>query len=236
MLSKTNYQYVTRWAKKIKAIKLLGGSCVDCGNDEIVHLCFHHDSDDLKDGTITKFLNKRWSLLQKELNKCVLLCNNCHLIRHYSDTSSRCSVLKNKLINIYGSNRCQECRYDGRITATLSFHHIDGVNKDFALGSSFRIGDNWIQKVVNELDKCELLCENCHRMKHIDMEKYNRFQDLIKNKVLTYKEQTIPVNQEIVIRMYNEGARQVDISRRLGYAKSTISRIIKIYKENVKSS
>jgi transcription elongation factor Elf1 len=57
------------------------GNCVLCGEKEISCLDFHHLSD--KDMEIARLIN-RGSLirLKKEIEKCVLLCANCHRKLH----------------------------------------------------------------------------------------------------------------------------------------------------------
>jgi hypothetical protein len=57
------------------------GSCVVCGEKEIFCLDFHHLFD--KDMEIARLVN-RGSLirLKKEIEKCVLLCANCHRKLH----------------------------------------------------------------------------------------------------------------------------------------------------------
>mgnify|MGYP005855513707 CR=1 FL=1 len=46
----------------------------------------------------------------------------------------------------------------------LDFHHLDPQKKDFNLGIAI-IQWKW-EKVKPELDKCILLCANCHRELH----------------------------------------------------------------------
>jgi hypothetical protein len=71
---------------KRKAVEYLGGRCVDCGlqTDIIAVYDFHHKDMDEKAGIISDFLTvkKSWKAIQEELDKCVLLCANCHRIRH----------------------------------------------------------------------------------------------------------------------------------------------------------
>lgn len=46
--------------------------------------------------------------------------------------------------------------------ATLDFHHKDPLVKDFSLSNY-----NWgIERVKKEIEKCEILCSNCHRKLH----------------------------------------------------------------------
>ena len=66
----------------------------------------------------------------------------------------------------YKGGRCQVCRYD-RCAEALEFHHLDPTKKDFGI-SSKGYARSW-EKVRNEVDKCLLLCANCHREFHAGM-------------------------------------------------------------------
>ena len=59
--------------------------------------------------------------------------------------------------------RCEICGYD-RCLEALEFHHLDSQNKDFGI-SDKGYTRSW-QKVREELDKCIMLCSNCHREVH----------------------------------------------------------------------
>lgn len=76
---------IRRYRTKLAAIKLLGGICIDCGwQGNQAAFQFHHTGHDKKDFTIGNVANKKWEIIKKELDKCVLLCANCHAIRHSS--------------------------------------------------------------------------------------------------------------------------------------------------------
>ncbi len=63
----------------------------------------------------------------------------------------------------YKGGKCQICGYDKCIRA-LDFHHRDPEKKDFGL-SAKGYTRSW-DSVKTELDKCILLCSNCHREVH----------------------------------------------------------------------
>jgi 5-methylcytosine-specific restriction endonuclease McrA len=63
----------------------------------------------------------------------------------------------------YKGGRCQKCGYDFCVDA-LEFHHSDSSEKDFSI-SEKGYTRSW-SKVREELDKCILLCANCHREVH----------------------------------------------------------------------
>lgn len=68
---------------KIRAIEELGGSCKRCGyNKRPEALEFHHKDPDEKDFGIGGSYNLSWKRIIKELQKCILLCANCHAEIH----------------------------------------------------------------------------------------------------------------------------------------------------------
>lgn len=63
----------------------------------------------------------------------------------------------------YGGGRCQICGYKKSIYA-LIFHHRDPREKDFGL-SDRGLTRSW-ERIQRELEKCILLCANCHAEVH----------------------------------------------------------------------
>jgi 5-methylcytosine-specific restriction endonuclease McrA len=63
----------------------------------------------------------------------------------------------------YKGGKCSNCDYDNYIGA-LEFHHIDPSDKDFS-PSQCKL-TKFSNKIKKELDKCILLCSNCHREEH----------------------------------------------------------------------
>ncbi len=65
----------------------------------------------------------------------------------------------------YKGGKCAYCGYN-RCSDALEFHHIDSRQKD----KMFRNLRYWgWERTKKELEKCLLLCSNCHREKHSDM-------------------------------------------------------------------
>jgi predicted HNH restriction endonuclease len=72
-----------RQSHKNRAVELLGGKCSNCGyNTYIGALEFHHTDPTKKDMTIAGS-GKKWETIKKEVEKCILLCANCHRELHY---------------------------------------------------------------------------------------------------------------------------------------------------------
>jgi len=63
----------------------------------------------------------------------------------------------------YKGGKCEICGYNKCIDA-LEFHHINPEEKDFGIASKGYVR-SW-EKVKKELDKCMLVCANCHREIH----------------------------------------------------------------------
>lgn len=72
--------------KKKKAVELMGGKCFDCGNSfpDCVY-DFHHLDPKEKDLNPSAAIKLSEERMMQELNKCVMLCSNCHRIRHFGD-------------------------------------------------------------------------------------------------------------------------------------------------------
>lgn len=67
---------------KKKSIEYKGGCCQHCGYFRYEGaLEFHHKDPNVKEFNICSD-NKRWDRLVKELDKCLLLCSNCHREEH----------------------------------------------------------------------------------------------------------------------------------------------------------
>lgn len=65
---------------KQRAIEYKGGSCVYCNYNKCASaLEFHHTDPSQKDFGISKSgITRSWSTVQDELDKCILVCSNCH--------------------------------------------------------------------------------------------------------------------------------------------------------------
>jgi hypothetical protein len=86
----TNAQSVARArAAKVQAIAYLGGKCLDCGLVSPVPQVydFHHLDPAKKDIKLSSLSNRGFEAMIPELDKCVLLCSNCHRIRHATNPS-----------------------------------------------------------------------------------------------------------------------------------------------------
>lgn len=118
----------------------------------------------------------------KDYDKPIRKREKCYICspyrnRHTNKTPEEIAVSKAKMVESvqrrrrkvkqmaleYKGEKCVKCGYDKCIDA-LEFHHIDDKTKDFGIGSK-GYTRSW-ESIKNELDKCILLCANCHREEH----------------------------------------------------------------------
>ncbi len=98
---------------------------------------------------LTKF-TKKGKTLQAYCNSCL-----------YTYQINRWKERKAKAV-AYKGGKCSICGYS-KTLAALEFHHIEPKTKLFAW-NKLRLRP-W-HEVINELDKCTLMCSNCHAELH----------------------------------------------------------------------
>jgi len=92
---------------------------------------------------------------KKNSSTYCIKCTNSH-------TLERVQNLKMQMVE-YKGGCCQICGYD-KYQGALEFHHLDPSKKDFNL-SKLKVR-KFGELVKNELDKCVMICSNCHREVH----------------------------------------------------------------------
>ena len=68
-----------------------------------------------------------------------------------------------ELLVEYKGGKCEICGYN-RCVEALEFHHINPNEKDFGIGQKGYTRS--FEKNKEEVDKCILVCANCHREIH----------------------------------------------------------------------
>jgi len=84
----------------------------------------------------------------------------CKTCRNLEDIQRR-KKYKKEALNYFG-NKCTKCGYN-KCDAALEFHHPNKDEKSLEYASMKNW--SWIRK-KSELEKCILLCANCHREEH----------------------------------------------------------------------
>jgi predicted transcriptional regulator len=102
--------------------------------------------------------------LRKEReNELTGYCKSCNS----KDVIERMQTTKHILVELKGG-KCQLCSFSEYIGA-LEFHHIDPKTKDKGMSRLIRGKIN--QKIIDEVNKCVLVCSNCHKMIHANLKK-----------------------------------------------------------------
>ena len=82
LYNKTRKSYAKNWLKEYKQTL----SCIQCGFDDSRALVFHHREPNTKSFTIGDNIGRRSQKnMINEINKCDVLCANCHSIHHYEE-------------------------------------------------------------------------------------------------------------------------------------------------------
>lgn len=118
--------------------------CVKCGKEETNPYI-------VKSG-------KRKGKIQSYCRKC----NGKNVVERQREFKRKCIEYKGGKCSICGYSKCQ---------AALDFHHLDPLEKDFNV-SKYR-QTSWNKRkdsILSELDKCILVCKNCHSEIHFNVE------------------------------------------------------------------
>ena len=159
---------------KLLAIEYKGNKCACCGyNKNYSGLEFHHLNPNEKDYGLSKIRSMTLKPKHvKELDKCILLCSNCHQEEHYhinqliekpSKQTVKGRKVRDKLIQLKGG-KCEICNYN-KCNSSLCFHHIDESTKLFQIDNRVCNGYKY-ERLLEEVSKCQLLCHNCHMELH----------------------------------------------------------------------
>lgn len=92
--------------------------------------------------------------------------NHRNQTSRYKSKVIRGHLLKKKIIDINGGS-CSDCEleYNGKNACVFQLHHIDPDKKEFVINTRTLINYS-LEKIKLELIKCELLCANCHFIRH----------------------------------------------------------------------
>jgi len=125
------------------------GNCKNCNKN--ISTKFKFCSQECREEHMNQFekQNKTYEDIRKTNNKSV---------------ASYRRNMKTKAIE-YKGGRCMVCGYN-KCEGVLSFHHLNPKEKDFKISSGNTV--SW-ERLKPELDKCVMLCMNCHTEVHAGM-------------------------------------------------------------------
>ena len=142
-----------------------GKPCADCGGLFAPYIMEYDHVRGEKRFAIGRMTNHRQSRVLEEIDKCDLVCCNCHRVRTQyrkgASTLTKVQLFRAKLDALKGKP-CTDC---GKTfpSVAMDFDHVWGV-KEIGIAQMWCWG--W-DKVEKELSKCELVCANCHRERSV---------------------------------------------------------------------
>ncbi len=93
-------------------------------------------------------------------------------LQHLENLKIREQKLHTYILELKKESVCLKCGFPGKkYPFVLDFHHIG--NKNFNIGAFDRHVTS-LKTLQKEIDKCEILCANCHRIKTHAKTKYSR--------------------------------------------------------------
>lgn len=156
---------IRKWFQSLKSTM----RCTRCPENIACCLDFHHVEKKKKKSTISRLVavgaNK--SKILKEIQKCIILCSNCHRKEHLGSLRSPSLKGKSKLTKYILKQKIGKiCPCGETAVYCLDFHHLEPKTKRFALGNVFKLKGITLENIKEEIKKCELICSNCHRKRH----------------------------------------------------------------------
>ncbi len=165
---------IQKWTEaKVKAIQeIKAGPCADCSRKfHYSQMDFDHVRGEKK--KIVGFMTRNGYSLQTvlaEIDKCDLVCANCHRDRTQRRQASKPSgagkylqAAKDFVNSLKDGKPCADCA-DPHPYWRLDFDHRDKAQKTMCV-SRIKNGKYSKDRILAEVAKCDLVCVNCHRLR-----------------------------------------------------------------------
>lgn len=145
--------------------------CSDCGNNFEPYLMdFDHLQD--KEHDVSRMISQDYYKEQilKEIAKCEIVCANCHIVRTYARKSKTIYSLK-YLACFVDDIKNQPCMDCGCIfpPEAMDFDHRNPKEKEFNIAKYRDAPIKHLDKLKEEIAKCDVVCRVCHRKRTMKM-------------------------------------------------------------------
>jgi hypothetical protein len=101
----------------------------------------------------------------REYNRLYYLRNREKLLISQACKNKRFAENRRRwLVDYKKKLKCARCGENH--PATLTFHHKKNLEKSFEIGNAIKLGVS-LKRLVSEIEKCEVLCANCHTKEHL---------------------------------------------------------------------
>jgi hypothetical protein len=224
-----------RWGKSINTLMATRGQerrdgikelvsgikicCSQCGFDDERALHFDHISRDEKVINIAR--SKSFNQIVEEIDKCQVLCANCHsrktMLEYPTEKKPRphrekAVTLVNELKrNVYKC--CEICQKSVEEGFEQSFHfdHINPLDKvDNISAIANHYNDEEI--LLNELEKCRLLCANCHSIHTAEQHEKGMFKEKMSREIHPKQKKTGRASRNTSAKKKNQPLNQQEKS------------------------
>lgn len=212
-LEKSNYRSLKKARQRLKKklVDYKGGKCEICGYDKCINaLDFHHLNPNEKDFCISKYMVLSFDKLKKEVDKCILVCANCHREIHSKENEEKEIAMEKKEKEIYTEILNNRNTYKEFITKVKDSY-------------KFLIYTDIINDMKQNMSREEIFSKY-----HINNKTFNKF---LKENNLEYskaKKVTIKPNKEELIDLLKENSKS-SIGRMFGVSCSAVIKWCKKY-------
>ena len=212
-LEKSNYRSLKKARQRLKKklVDYKGGKCEICGYDKCINaLDFHHLNPNEKDFCISNYMVLSFDKLKKEVDKCILVCANCHREIHAKENEEKEIAMEKKEKEIYTEILNNRNTYKEFITKVKDSY-------------KFLIYTDIINDMKQNMSREEIFSKY-----HINNKTFNKF---LKENNLEYskaKKVTIKPNKEELIDLLKENSKS-SIGRVFGVSCSAVIKWCKKY-------
>ena len=127
------------------------------------------------------YKNKKRRSLSSKCKECTKAYGRKHYQNNKDDYNRRARVNCKKYIKRNQQNmleylskrRCSKCGEDDPVV--LQFHHLDRDDKKEAIACLVQSSYSW-DVIMAEIEKCDILCANCHMREHSQKQGWYRGQ------------------------------------------------------------
>lgn len=205
-------KFVCRWAKRLRAYNDLGGECNRCGETDIFKLHFHHTDPNQKEFEMSKITaHVPWPIIKQELDKCILLCANCHTSLHSEDSRKKFELLYDKILE------------KSKVVENISRPELDS---------------DYIYKLLKEKKSIAQIGKILGKDPSTILDIAERLQDKYGEKLFLtreeYNKDKQKVDQDELISLVRNGESVKNIAKKFDSAQSTVYNLIRKLKRKQK--
>ena len=115
-----------------------------------------------------RYQSEKWKEYQRNYHRS---WHQRHRAKRLAKVYERKAAIREYIQGLKNQLCCAVC--GERHPATLQFHHLNSEDKTFAIGKAVYRGFS-LDKIKKEIQKCIVLCANCHAIRHYNMRKKNQ--------------------------------------------------------------